>query len=129
MINQILWCILPSSNLAKDLVVSNCSKDIFIIAVTGAARKTPVTPHSIPQKISDTIIVTGCNLKAEPITLGSIKSPTIILIIVGIKIIKIIGVGVVYWINATGIGKARAINAPNTGMKVKKKVLVIIKLE
>ena len=61
-------------------MVLNCSKDIFIIAVIGAANNTPITPHSNPQKISAKMIVTGCNLRAEPIIFGSIKSPIIIFI-------------------------------------------------
>ena len=35
------------------------SAKIFIIAVIGAAKKTPTTPHKIPQKIKDNTIVTG----------------------------------------------------------------------
>ena len=87
---------LPSSSRAKGNVVSNFSKLIFIIAVIGAANKTPIMPHNIPQKIKDKIIVTGCSFKAEPISLGSIKSPIITLNIVGINIISIIGNGLVY---------------------------------
>ena len=112
----------PSSKRANGRVVSNFSKEIFIIAVMGAAKKTPTTPHKIPQKIKDKIIVTGWSFKADPISLGSIKSPMIILNIVGINIIRMIGVALVYWMNATGIGKITAITAPNTGIKVKKKV-------
>ena len=93
-----------------------------MIAVIGAANKTPIMPHRIPQNIKESIIVTGWSFKAEPMSLGSRKSPTIILINVGIDIIKIIGSGFVYWINATGIGKITAITAPKTGIKVKKKV-------
>ena len=49
----------PSSKRANGRVVSNFSNEIFIIAVMGAAKKTPTTPHKIPQKIKDKIIVTG----------------------------------------------------------------------
>ena len=113
---------MPSSNRAIGLVVVNCSKDIFIIAVIGAANRTPIIPHNNPQKISAKTIVTGCKLRALPINFGSIKSPIINLIAKGIKIIKIIGIGSVYWINATGIGKITAIAAPNIGINVKKNV-------
>ena len=91
MIDQFLWWILPSSNRAIGLVVLYCSKDIFIIAVIGAANRTPITPHSKPQKISANIIVTGCKLRAEPRTFGSIKSPIIILYDKGNTIISSIG--------------------------------------
>ena len=87
---------LPSSSRAKGNVVSNFSNAIFIIAVIGAAKKTPTTPHKIPQKIKDKIIVTGWSFKADPIILGSIKSPMINLAIVGINIIRMIGKGLVY---------------------------------
>ena len=117
-----MWWNFPSNILAIGLVVSDCSKEILIIAVIGAASKTPITPHNMPQKIKDKIIVTGWSLRAEPINLGSITSPIIILVIVGINIKMIIGNGVVYWIKATGIGKIIAIIDPNTGMNVRKKV-------
>ena len=87
---------LPSSKRANGRVVSNFSKEIFIIAVIGAAKKTPTIPHKIPQKIKDNIIVTGWSFKADPISLGSIKSPMIILAIEGINIIRMIGVTLVY---------------------------------
>ena len=47
---------LPSSKRANGRVVSNFSKEIFIIAVIGAAINTPITPHNIPQNIRDKII-------------------------------------------------------------------------
>ena len=78
---------MPASNFANGKVVSNFSNDIFNIAVIGAANNTPIIPQSIPQKISERIIVTGCSFKAEPISFGSRKSPMIILYIVGITII------------------------------------------
>ena len=81
---------MPASILAIGFVALNCSHEIFIIAVIGAANNTPIIPQIIPQKISAKIIVTGCKLSAEPMSFGSIKSPTITFVIVGIKIIKTI---------------------------------------
>ena len=86
----------PSNKRANGRVVSNFSKEIFIIAVMGAAKKTPTTPHKIPQKIKDNTIVTGWSFKADPMTLGSMKSPMITFNIVGNAIIKMIGNGLVY---------------------------------
>ena len=87
---------LPSNKRANGRVVSNFSKEIFIIAVIGAAKKTPTTPHKIPQKIKDNTIVTGWSFKADPISLGSRKSPMIIFNIAGNAIIRMIGVTLVY---------------------------------
>ena len=39
---------------------------ILIIAVIGAANKTPIIPQIIPQKIKDKIMVIGCKPKVSP---------------------------------------------------------------
>ena len=75
------------------MVVSNLSNVILIIAVKGAARRTPINPQIIPQKIKDKIIVIGCNPKLSPNILGSTKFPTIWWIIVGNIIINATSVG------------------------------------
>ena len=62
---------MPASIFAIGFVVLNCSNEIFIIAVNGAANSIPVTPHSIHQKINAKIMVTGCNPNAFPNNLGS----------------------------------------------------------
>ena len=59
-----------------------------MIAVSGAANKTPIMPHIIPQKIKDNIIVIGCNPKASPKILGSTTLPIIWWIIAGRNIIN-----------------------------------------
>ena len=53
-------------------------KEIFIIAVIGAAKKTPIIPQIIPQNIKDRIIVMGCKPKASPKIFVSIILPIII---------------------------------------------------
>ncbi len=53
------------------------SNEILMIAVKGAARRTPIKPQIIPQKIKDKIIVIGCKPKLSPNILGSTKFPTI----------------------------------------------------
>ena len=75
--------IFPSNNLAKGSVVSNFSNEIFTIAVIGAANKTPIIPHIIPQKISDSIIVIGWRPNVSPKSLGSKILPIIIWTIEG----------------------------------------------
>ena len=102
----------------------NCSKVILIIVVYKAASNIQIIHHNIHKNISAKIIVTGCRSRAEPITFGSIKSPIIILAVVGIRIINRIGVSVSYCIKATGIGKTTAIMAPNIGINVRKNVFV-----
>ena len=59
-----------------------------MIAVRGAASKTPIIPHIIPQKIKDKIIVIGCNPNASPKILGSTIFPIIWWIIAGRNIIN-----------------------------------------
>ena len=81
--------ILPSRKSDIGLVVSNFSKEILIIAVKGAASKTPIMPQIIPQKIKDRITVIGCKPSASPIILGSKILPIRVWTIVGSKIIKI----------------------------------------
>ena len=115
-------CILPSNNLAICLVVSNLSKEILIIAVRGAAKRTPINPQIIPQKIKDKIIVIGCNPKLSPKILGSTKFPTIWCIIVGKTIISTTRVGSLYWRKAIGSGSKTAITDPITGIKFKMNV-------
>ena len=66
---------MPSNNLAICLVESNLSKLTLMIAVRGAASKTPIIPHIMPQKIKDKIIVIGCNPKASPKIFGSTILP------------------------------------------------------
>ena len=53
-----------TKNLAICLVVSKRSKVILTIAVIGAAKRTPIIPHIMPQKINDKIIVIGCKPNA-----------------------------------------------------------------
>ena len=101
------------------MVVSNLSNEILMIAVKGAARRTPIKPQIIPQKIKDKIIVIGCNPKLSPNILGSTKFPTIWWIIVGKIIINTTSVGSLYWRKAIGSGSKTAITEPITGIKFK----------
>ena len=101
------------------MVVSNLSNEILMIAVKGAARRTPIKPQIIPQKNKDKIIVIGCNPKLSPNILGSTKFPTIWWIIVGKIIINTTSVGSLYWRKAIGNGSKTAITEPITGIKFK----------
>ena len=114
--------ILPSRKSDIGLVVSNFSNEILIIAVKGAASKTPIIPQIIPQKIKDNITVIGWRPNVSPKILGSIILPIIIWTIAGNKIIKAKRVGSWNWRKATGIGIKTAITDPKTGIKFNIKV-------
>ena len=110
---------MPSNNLAICLVESNLSKLTLMIAVRGAASKTPIITHIIPQKIKDKIIVIWCNPKASPKIFGSTKLPIIWLIIAGRNIINKTEDKSGYCKIAIGIGNSTAIMEPTTGIKFK----------
>ena len=98
---------------------SNFSKEILIIAVKGAASKTPIMPQIIPQKIRDKIIVIGCKPKASPNIFGSIIFPITWWKKAGKRIISKTDDRSVYWSTAIGIGSNTAITEPITGIKFK----------
>ena len=88
-----------------------------MIAVRGAASRTPIIPHIIPQKIKDRMIVIGCNPKASPKILGSTTLPIIWWIIAGRNIINKTEDKSGYCKIAIGIGNNTAIMEPTTGIK------------
>ena len=101
---------------------SNLSNVTRIIAVSGAAKRTPIIPHIIPQKINDKIIVIGCNPKASPKIFGSMIFPIIWWIIAGKNIINSTEDKSVYCKIAIGIGNKTAMIEPTTGIKLSIKV-------
>ena len=88
-----------------------------MIAVRGAASKTPIIPHIIPQKIKDKIIVIGCNPNASPKIFGSTTLPMIWWIMAGRNIIKRTEDKSGNCKIAIGIGNSTAIIEPTTGIK------------
>ncbi len=90
----------------------------LIIAVRGAAKRTPIMPQIIPQKIKDKIIVIGWRPKASPNIFGSTIFPIIWWIIAGKNIIKSTEDKSVYCKIAIGIGSKTAMIEPTTGIKL-----------
>jgi len=104
------------------LVVSNFSNEILIIAVIGAANKTPIIPHIIPQNINDNIIVIGWRPNVSPKILGSTILPITIWTIAGSIITNTTNEVSVNCRKAIGNGINTAITEPKIGIKFRMKV-------
>ena len=65
----------PARILAIGCVNSMLSKHILHKAVNGADMNIPGRPHSIPQNISPSITVIGCNSSWLPMRFGSMIDP------------------------------------------------------
>ena len=65
----------PAIRLATGRVSGCRSQAMRMIDVIGTARNPPTMPHSIPQKINEMRMVTGCSFMCSPISFGWMKLP------------------------------------------------------
>ena len=68
---------MPDNRIAIGFVASKRLKRIINITVIGTQSIMPTTPHTKPQKASESKTTNELMLRELPINLGSIKFPTI----------------------------------------------------